>query len=151
MTTVADDFLRGQIAAAMAQLIAVREDLMVDEGTVTRPAAQEQTPVLDGNGMPVGGAAVTVYTEMPCTVADPSSALVANRTVTDQAGVPNRRTLRTPHRFTLLPGDLFTVTAASISPGLVGDTFLVIGEEERSYGTYRRYVLRGSSWLSSPA
>lgn len=139
------------IAAAMQQLIAVREDLMVDECTVTRPAAQEQTPQLDPDtGNPVVPTGTQVY-EGPCTVADPSSALVGNRTVNDQAGVPNRRILRVPHRADLLPGDVVEVTLSTSSPGLVGDTFTVVGEEERSYATYRRYVLRGSSWLSSPA
>lgn len=151
MTTVADDFLRGQIAAAMAQLVAVREDLMVDEVTVTRPATVDQTPELDPDtGNPTVPAGTQVYAG-PATIADPSSALVGNRTVNDQAGVPNRRILRVPHRAALLPGDVLEVTAAAIAPGLVGDTFTVVGEEERTYGTYRRYILRGSSWLSSPA
>ena len=68
------------------------------------------------------------------------------RTVNDEAGVPNQRILRVPHRAALEPGDLVTVTACLRSPGLVGSTFTVAGEEERTYGTYRRYVLRGSSW-----
>jgi hypothetical protein len=85
---------------------------------------------------------------MPCTISDPSSALVGNRTVVDDGGVPNRRILKTPHRYDLRPGDLLTVTLASVSPGLVGDVFTIVGEEERSYATYRRFVIRGASWLA---
>lgn len=143
--------LGGQIAAAMQQLTATRTDLLTAEATVTRPAAAEQTPELDPDtGLPVADDAATVYEDMPCAVSDPSSALVGNRTVNDEAGVPNRRILKTPHAFTLQPGDLVTMTLSPFSPGLVGDTFTVVGEEERSYATYRRYVIRGSSWLSSP-
>lgn len=143
----AADVFRGQLAQAMAQLTATRADLLVDEGTVSRPADVEQTPELDEDGNPVAVDATVVYASVPCVISDPSSALVGNRTVNDQAGVPNRRILKTGHEHTLLPGDLFTVTVAPFSPGLVGDVFTVVGEEERSYATYRRYVLRGSSWL----
>lgn len=136
----------GQIAAAMQQLIACREDLMVDECTVTRPAPVGQTPDLDADGNVPDADDTEVYAG-PCTVADPSSALRGTRTVTDEAGAPNNRVLRVPHRADLQSGDLVTVTASAVSPGLVGDVFVVVGEDERSYGTYRRYVLRGSSWL----
>jgi hypothetical protein len=96
--TAADAF-RGQLAQAMAQLTATRTDLLVDEGTVSRPAAQEQTPELDADGNPVVADAAVVYAAVPCVISDPSSALVGNRTVNDQAGVPNRRILKTPHDF----------------------------------------------------
>jgi hypothetical protein len=135
-----------RIAAAMARLIGVREELMVDEGTITRPGDLGPTPELDPDtGLPVNPAAEPVYTGMPCTISDPSSALVGNRTVVDDGGVPNRRILKTPHRYDLRPGDLLTVTLASVSPGLVGDVFTIVGEEERSYATYRRFVIRGAS------
>lgn len=141
---------RTQIAAAMAELVAVREELMVDECTVTRPGAQPATPDLDpATGQPVAAPAGPPVYEGPCTIADPSSALQGHRTIDDQAGVPNQRILRVPHRADLQPGDLVTVTACLVSPGLVGSVFTVAGEEERSYATYRRYVLRGSSWESA--
>lgn len=141
---------RGQIAAAMAQLIAVREDLMVDECTVTRPADQAATPDLDpATGMPLAGPDDPEVYAGPCTIADPSSALQGHRTVNDEAGVPNQRILRVPHRAALQPGDLVTITTSAVSPGLVGSVFSVAGEEERSYATYRRFVLRGSSWESA--
>lgn len=136
-----------QVVAAMRQLIAVRETLMVDECTVTRPGEQPATPDLDPDtGMPLVDPADPDVYAGPCTIADPSSALQGHRTVNDDAGVPNQLVLRVPHRAALLPGDVVTVTACAVSPGLVGSVFTVAGEQERTYATYRRYVLRGSSW-----
>lgn len=141
---------RTQIAAAMAQLIAAREERMVDECTVTRPGEHTATPDLDPDtGMPLTTPDAPEVYAGPCTVADPSSALQGHRTVNDEAGVPNQRILRVPHRADLQPGDLVTVTASLVSPGLVGSTFIVAGEEERTYATYRRYMVRGSSWESA--
>lgn len=130
--------------AAMEQLIAIRQDLMIDECTVERPADLPQTPVLDADGNVVTPAPTTVYVGR-CTIADPSSTLQGYRTVNDDAGVPNQRVLRVPHAADLRPGDLLTVTASAVSPGLIGDVFTVAGEDERSYATYRNYRLRGST------
>lgn len=139
--------LTGQIAAAMAALIAVREDLMVDECTATRPDPQTGDGPLDPDtGMPTEAAAAPPVYSGPCVVADPGSGSLQNRSTTDEGGVPNQRVLRTPHRAALLPGDLVTVTVCAFSPGLVDSVFVVIGEEERTYATFRKYVLRGSSW-----
>lgn len=148
---MADAFLQGQIAAAMARLVEVREDLMLATGTATRPGEVGQTPDLDEDtGQPVVPDGTEVY-DGPCTIADPTSGLRGRTgTVLDQAAVPNARILRVPlDSPDLLPGDVFEVTADPLSPSLVGDTFVVLWEEERTFATYRRYVLRGSSWLSS--
>lgn len=139
-----------QIAAALQQLIAARLDLMIDEGTCVRPGDLGQTPTLDDDGNVVAPEGPVVYgPNGRCAVADPSSALIGNRTVNDDDAVPNKRILRVPHTADLHPGDVFTVTASAVSPGLVGKVFVVVGEEERTYATYRRYVLRGSSWLGT--
>jgi hypothetical protein len=140
---------RGQAEAAMAQLTAARTDQMVDACLVARPADPGQTPELDADGNVVPLAPETVY-DGPCTISDPTSAQLSGRTSNDQAGVPAQRYLKVPHAADLRPGDQLTVTAATFSPGLVGDSFVVQGEEERSYATYRRYLLRGSSWLAGP-
>jgi hypothetical protein len=137
------------IAAAMAQLIKVREDLMVDECTVTRaPRPAQSAPLDPATGLPTQPVSELVYTGS-CTLADPKDAPQGGRTVQDDSGVPNERVLRVPHRAALRPGDLVTVTASLSSPGLVGDRFVVVGEEERSYATYRRFIVRGSSWLAT--
>ena len=139
--TVAD-----QYAAAMVQLTAARTGQMLDVCRVTRPGAVGQTPDLDADGRVIAPTGATVY-EGPCTISDPSSAQISGRTSNDQAGVPNTRWAKVPHDADLRPGDLLTVTAARVSPGLVGDVFVVQGEEERTYATYSRFLLRGSSWL----
>lgn len=120
---------------------------MTDTGTAVRPAPESQTPTLDADGNVIPQDPVTVYSG-PCMIADPSSALLSGRTVNDESGVANARSLHLPiDSPALLPGDVFTVTASAASPGLVGDEFLVVGEEERSHASYRRYQVRGSSWL----
>jgi hypothetical protein len=137
-----------QIAAAMQQLIATRMDLMVDECVVTRAIPTDPTAPLDpGTGLPTAQAPSEVYTG-PCTIAAPKDAPQRGRTVQDDSGVPNERVLRVPHVADLRPGDLVTVTASAFSPGLVGDRFVVVAEEERTYATYRRFIIRGSSWLA---
>lgn len=134
------------MAAAMAQAIALRESLMVDTCRVTRDTG-ESTEDADGNVIP---ADPTVVYEGRCTIADPSTAILAGRTSNDQAGVPDQRVLRVPHTAALDDGDRLTVTAAAVSPGLIGEVFVVVGDEDhRSYATYRRYRLRGSSWESA--
>jgi hypothetical protein len=138
-----------QLQQAMAQLTAARHQQMVDTCRVTRPAELPQTPELDGDGNPVIPDDVVVY-EGPCTVSDPTTALLGGRTSDDQSGVPNQRIAKLPHDADLRPGDLLTVTVAVFSPGMAGDAFVIVGEEERSYATYRRYLLRGSSWLAGP-
>lgn len=140
----------GQIEAAMRQLIATREDLMIDECTITRAQAVEQTPELDADGNAANAPASDVYSGR-CTFADPSAARLAGQTVTDESGVPSAPVLRVPHAAALNPGDVVTCTASLVSPGLVGDRFVVLAEQERSYATYRRYSLRGSSWQESTA
>lgn len=129
-------------------LIAAREAQMQDEGFATRPAAG--APVLDDNGMPTPVDGDEIYAGK-CTVSDPSSGQRGRTgTTLDEAGVPNARILKVPNDSPgLLPGDVWEVTASRFSPGLVGDRFVVVAEQERSYATCRRYLLRGSSWLSS--
>jgi hypothetical protein len=136
-----------QLQHAMAALTAARVEQMVDGCLVTRGPDPGQTPELDADGNVVATAPVTVY-DGPCTISDPSSAQISGRSANDEAGVPNTRAVKLPHSADLRPGDLLTVTRAEFSPGLVGDVFVVLGEEERSYATYRRYLLRGSSWLA---
>jgi hypothetical protein len=133
---------------AMAVLTAERERQMVDAGRATRPAKVGQTPTLDADGNVVTPPGTTPY-EGPCTVSDPTTALLGGRTTNDESGVPNQRVLKVPHVADLRAGDLFKVTASAFSPSLVGDVFLVVGEEERSYATHRRFLLRGSSWSPS--
>ena len=140
--TVAD-----QYAAAMAALTAARTGQMRSRGRATRAARPGPTPTLDADGNVVGADPVEVY-DGPCTLSDPTSAQSARQgTTADEAGVPSARVLKVPHDADLRPGYLWTVTVSPDSPSLVGDAFVVIGEEERSYATYRRYLLRGSSWL----
>lgn len=143
---MADD----DLTQAMAALTAERTRQMVDACAITRPGEVPQTPELDADGNVIAPAAPQVYAGR-CTIATPRTADRGSRTVTDESGVPNLRLLRVPHDVTLQPGDLVEVTASAFSPGLIGDVFLVLGEEERSYATHRRYQLRGSSWLSPPA
>lgn len=134
------------ITAAVASASAHRTRTMLDAGRVERAGEVGQTPELDENGDVIQPPPVVVY-EGRCTIADPSDAQRA-QTTNDQSGIPNSRVLRLPvDSPALRPGDLFTVTASRFAPSLVGDSFVVQGEEERSYGTYRRYMLRGSSWL----
>jgi hypothetical protein len=136
-----------QYAAAMQQLTAARTGQMLDTGIAVRPASAGQTPTLDADGKVTAAAGEPVY-DGPCTVSDPADATLAGRTTNDQSGVPTQRQLKLPiDSAALLPGDLFTVTASRFSPGLVGDVFVVVGEDERSFATYRRYRVRGSSWL----
>ena len=141
--TVAD-----QYAAAMVQLTAARTGQIEAAGTcrVTRPAVLPQTPALDADGRVITPADEVVY-EGPGIVSDPSSARLSDRTSNDDAGTPNARIGKAPHDADLRPGDLWEQLTAPYAPGLVGDRFVVQGEEERAHATYRRYVLRGSSWL----
>lgn len=138
--------LGARAAAGMAQLIAARTALMVDACRVTRPTDGGQTPVLDADGNPVPAAGTVVY-EGPCTFADPR--IPTRRggiTVLDQSGAPEQRQLRTPHTAGLRTGDLVEALACAFSPGMVGDLFAVVREDERTYATYRAYIVRGSSW-----
>lgn len=143
MVNVAD-----QYAAAMQQLTAARTAQMLDAGVATRPTDPGQTPDLDADGNVAGPPEREVYAG-PGIVADPSSGQKAPQgSVNDQGGVPNARVLRLPvDSPDLRPGDTWTVTTSMASPSLVGDQFVVVGEEERSFATYRRYLLKGSSWL----
>lgn len=140
--------LPAQIRAGMATLIAARTATMLDTCTATR-SGSGQTPVLDADGSVTTPNSTVVYTG-PCTFVDPKmpprrmggGGLVVN----DEAGSPEQRQLRVPHTANLSTGDLVTVTSSAFSPGLVGDRFLVVREDERSYATYRAYILRGSAW-----
>jgi len=135
----------------MLRAIAAREDQMLDACTVARPGDAKATPGLDPDtGMPAQVDPPTVY-DGPCTLSDPGQVQPGRGTVNDGSTVPNVRVLKVPHRAALQPGDLVRLTACSFSPGLAGDMFLVLGEEERSYATCRRYQVRGSSWLSPGA
>jgi hypothetical protein len=42
------------------------------------------------------------------------------------------------------------MTACAFSPGLVGQTFVVLHEDPRTYATFRSFTVRGSSWLAGP-
>ena len=139
---------RAQLTAAIGLLASVAEDRMVDTCTVSRPAQLPQTPALDGDGNPTEPDAPTVY-DGPCTIAKPTAAQITGRTVNDQSGVPNLRVLKVPHGADIRPGDLVTVTAPAFAPGLTGDRFVVLGEEEQTFAAYRRFTLRGSSWEST--
>jgi hypothetical protein len=137
--------LQDRIRAGMAQLAAARTETFLDACVVTVAADPGQTPVLDADGNTTTGPATTVYTG-PCALADPRLATMRNRTLTDQAGVPDQRSLRLPVDSPDLPfGALVTMTASAFSPGLVGDEFVVIREDERSYATYRAHIVRGST------
>lgn len=133
----------------MVALTAARTEQLVDECTVTRVADPGPTPDLAADGTVPTATPESVYSG-PCAVSDPTSAQSARQgTPADDAGVPSARVLKVPHTADLRPGDLLTVTASAASASLVGDTFIVGAEEERSFATYRRYLLRGSSWQSS--
>lgn len=138
--------LTARITAAVAQATAARAATLLDACTITVPADPGQTPALDGDGNITGGtAAATVYSGA-CSLADPRLAPLRNRTVTDQAGVPDQRSLRLPIDSPDVPiGAQVKITAAAFSPGLVGDEFVVVREDERSYATMRAYIVRGST------
>ncbi|HEY1180253.1 MAG TPA: DUF6093 family protein [Phytomonospora sp.] len=145
-----DRDFRGQIEAAMARLTAARADQLLDSCIATGPAAETSTPVLDDDGMPVAGAGTPVYTGA-CAVSDPTSGQRSRTgTVVDDSGVPYARILKLPLESPeLQPGDVVQLTDSPLSPGLVGDVFVVVAEIERSYATCRKYGVRGSSWRSS--
>jgi hypothetical protein len=107
------------------------------------------TPELDDDADVVDPADASEVYAGPCTISDPTSAQISGRTTDEESGIPNTRSLKVPHRADLRPGDLVTIASSAFSPGLVDEVFLVLGEEERSFATHRRYVLRGSSWESA--
>lgn len=127
-------------------LAARRQRLLPDVWRAFRPGAQDQTPVLDDNGDVVPGTAEPVF-EGPGMMSSPTATAQNALTTTDQAGVPNERVLKLGQDADLHPGDIVTCVSARWSPSLVGDTFVVIREEERSVALYRRFIVRGSSWL----
>lgn len=138
--------LAGQISAGMAQLQAVRATMMVDACTVTRAANVGQTPVLDADGHITAVPDATVYSG-PCAYALPKQASLRRMTSSDEAGDPEQRQLRLPiDSPTLYAGDVVTCTAAAFSPSLVGDEAVIDREDEKTYATFRAYILRGSSW-----
>lgn len=140
--------LAGQISAGMAQLQAVRATMMVDACTVTRAANVGQTPVLDADGN-ITAPDATIYSG-PCSYALPKQAPLRRMTTNDEAGDPEQRQLRLPiGSATLRAGDVVTCTAAAFSPGLVGDEAVIDREDERTFATFRAYILRGSSWQPS--
>ena len=129
-----DRDFRAEIERAYARLTGARTDQMVDTCTVTRPGVGD--PVYEG----------------PCTFSNPTStSLIGVRTTVDESGVPNQRVLKVPHTADLLAGDVVECTSSLLSPGLVGDEFVIVGEDERSYATCRRFQVRGSSWVSPEA
>lgn len=137
--------LAGQIAAGMAQLTAARTTTLLDACTVTRPADVGQTPTLDADGN-VTDPDGTVYSG-PCSYNLPKQAPLRRLTTTDEAGDPEQRQLRLPIGSPdLRAGDVVTCTAAAFAAGLVGDEAVIDREDERTYATYRAYILRGSSW-----
>lgn len=139
---------RLQAEAAMAALTAARTDQMVDAAFVTRPPDPGQTPELDADGNVVDEPPETVY-DGPATFSQPTEADAQDQTTNDDSAVPVEAVLKVPHGAGLRPGDLVTVTAALFSPGLVGDRFVVVRQQEKSYAASERYSLRGSSWVSA--
>lgn len=138
--------LAAQIATGMAQLTAARTVTLLDACTVTRPADVGQTPTLDADGNTTAAPPATVYSG-PCSWALPKQAPVRMRTVNDEAGDPEQRQLRLPIGSPdLREGDVVTCTAAAFAAGLVGDEAVIDREDERTFATYRAYILRGSSW-----
>lgn len=132
----------------MGQLIAARTAQMIDACTVSRPAAEDQTPVLDDDGDVVPATDTAGYAG-PCTLSRFRSTGVratVQATTTDQSGVPEPRTLKVPHGADVRPGDLVTITASAVAPELVGQRFRVLHEDPRTYATYRAFTVRGSSW-----
>lgn len=137
--------LQDRIRAGMAQLTAARTETFLDACVITLAADPGQTPVLDADGNATTDPDATLYTG-PCSLADPRLATLRNRTVTDQAGVPDQRSLRLPLDSPDVPiGAVATMTASAFSPGLIGDEFVIIREDERSYATYRAHIVRGST------
>jgi hypothetical protein len=130
----------------LASLGARRAQHLPDVWRVVRPAAQQQTPELDADGKVIAPDPELVH-EGPGMMSDPSSAILEGLTSNDEAGVPNRRVLKLGHDADLRPGDIATCVSARWSPSLVGDSFVIMAEEERSVALYRRYLVRGSSWL----
>ena len=138
--------LAGQIAAGMAQLTAVRTETMVDACVITRAADVGQTPTLDADGNVTAAQPTTVY-DGPCSWALPKQAPLRRMTTTDEAGDPEQRQLRLPIGSPdLRAGDVATCTAAAFAAGLVGDEAVIDREDERTFATFRAYILRGSSW-----
>jgi hypothetical protein len=144
--------LADQYAAGMAQLIAARAEQMVDACMVTRGADPGQTPELDADGNVVPAAPETIW-DGPCVLArfrSGGTRASAAPTTNDDASIPELRTLKVPHAAELRSGDLLTMTACAFSPGLVGQTFVVLHEDPRTYATFRSFTVRGSSWLAGP-
>lgn len=138
--------LAGQITAGMAQLQSARAVTLVDGCTVTRAAEVGQTPALDGDGNITAPADTVVYSG-PCSYALPKQAPLRRMTTNDEGGDPEQRQLRLPIGSPdLRAGDVVTCTAAAFSPGLIGDQAVIDREDERTFATYRAYILRGSSW-----
>lgn len=127
-------------------LAARRARLLPDVWKAVRPAAQDQTPVLDGDGNVVQPDAPAIF-EGPGMMSSPTATAQNARTTSDESGVPNERVLKLGQDADLRPGDVVTCLSARWSPSLVGDTFVVVREEERSLALYRRFIVRGSSWL----
>lgn len=127
-------------------LAARRARLLPDVWRVLRPGAQSQTPELDDNGDVVAGDAPQVF-EGPGMMSDPTTPAQNGLSSSDDSGVPNQRVLKLGQDADLRPGDIAVCLSAKWSPSLVGDRFVVLHEEERSVALYRRYVVRGSSWL----
>lgn len=146
-----DRDFRAQIERAMVQLTAARADQLLDACTASRPAAAVSTPVLDDDAMPTTTAAGAPIYAGACALSDPTTGQRSRTgTVLDDTGVPFARILKLPlESAELLPGDLVQLTDSQLSRGLVGDSFVVVAEIERTYATTRKYAVRGSSWRSS--
>jgi hypothetical protein len=132
----------------MAQLQAGRVGQMLDVCEITRPENVGQTPVLDGDGNVANPPDPTVYTGA-CTLSRFKSSGVRATiapTVNDEAGVPEPRTLKVPHGADVRSGDRARMTACAFSPDLVGEVFVVLHEDPRTYATFRSFTVRGSSW-----
>lgn len=142
--------LAAQINAAFPKLIATGTAIMLDACDVTRPTDPGQTPALDDDGNIASAAGPPVYSG-PCQLANPTTSLTGGQTPSDASGTPNQRELRVPHTADLRTGDTVTVTASRFSPGLIGDTFVVYGEHERTYAAFRGFIVWGSGWQAPPA
>lgn len=132
-------------ASGMSVLRAEVERQWSDTCRVTRPGELAQTPDLDDDGNIVAADAPVVY-EGTFSLLDPSRLVGRTGTFADAAGVPYANAAKFPHHADLRPGDVVKVLTATYSPGLVGDELVVFGEDQRSFATHRRYLLRGSSW-----
>lgn len=139
------------LTAAVASLVAARVAQMVDACTVTRPAKPGQTPTLDADGNVTTSPSSRVYTG-PCLIGNAhiqrGMRVSLKPNLNDLDTALTMRGLKVPLDAALLPGDVVTVTATAFTPAMVGQRFEVLHEDDRTFTTYRSYMLKGSSYLA---